>query len=284
MAVTASPPEHTVRTDALGVVHAPAGAAARIVSLVPSITELLFDLGLGGQVVGRTTFCVHPAPQVKAARSIGGTKTVNWDKLKAAHPTHVIVNIDETPKELAAALAGAGYTVVVTHPVDVTDNITLFRLMGALFDREAEAEALVGTFTSALAAVRDAASPWPARSVLYLIWREPWMTISRETYIARMLALINWLSVPAAAPVRYPVIELDEAALAAADLVLFSSEPFPFSDKHLSAFQEAFPRHAGKARLIDAEMVSWYGSRVLKGLPYLAAFAAPAGRAAGTDR
>lgn len=283
MTETATALERTVRTDASGVVHAPAGAAARIVSLVPSITELLFDLGLGDQIVGRTTFCVHPAPQVKAVRSVGGTKMLNWDKLKAARPTHVIVNIDETPKDLATALAEAGYTVIVTHPVAVTDNIALFRLMGALFGRAAEAEALVGAFNRALTAVSDAARAWPSRSVLYLIWREPWMTISRDTYIARMLALVNWLSVPAAAGVRYPVIDLDEALLAAADLVLFSSEPFPFGDRHLAAFREAFPRHAGKARLIDAEMVSWYGSRVLKGLPYLRAFATPTALAAGTD-
>ncbi|HRW61139.1 MAG TPA: helical backbone metal receptor [Defluviicoccus sp.] len=284
MTETASAPERTARTDASGVVHTPAGAAARIVSLVPSITELLFDLGLGDQIVGRTTFCVHPAPQVKAVRSVGGTKALNWDKLKAARATHVIVNIDETPKELADALSQAGYTVVVTHPVEVTDNIALFRLMGALFGRAAEAEALVDAFNRALAALSDAARAWPSRSVLYLIWREPWMTISRDTYIARMLALVNWLSVPAATGVRYPVIDLDEALLAAADLVLFSSEPFPFGDRHLAAFGEAFPRHAAKARLIDAEMVSWYGSRVLKGLPYLAAFATPTALAAGTDR
>lgn len=284
MADTASALDRTARTDASGVVHAPAGAEARIVSLVPSITELLFDLGLGDQIVGRTTFCVHPAPQVKAVRSVGGTKTLNWDKLTAARPTHVIVNIDETPKELATALAAAGYTVVVTHPVEVTDNIALFRLMGALFGRKPEAEALVEAFTAALAAVHAAARSWPVRSVLYLIWREPWMTISRDTYIARMLALVNWLSLPAAAPVRYPVIELNEAVLAAADLVLFSSEPYRFGDKHVAAFRAAFPRHADKARLIDAEMVSWYGSRVLKGLPYLAAFAAPTAGAVCTHR
>jgi ABC-type Fe3+-hydroxamate transport system substrate-binding protein len=284
MAETASALDRTARTDALGVVHAPAGAAARIVSLVPSITELLFDLGLGPQLVGRTTFCVHPAPQVKVVRSVGGTKALNWDRLTAARPTHVIVNIDETPKDLADALAEAGYTVVVTHPVAVTDNIGLFRLMGALFGRAAEAEALVDAFTSALAALHDAAHPWPAHSVLYLIWREPWMTISRDTYIARMLALVNWVSVPAATTVRYPALDLDEALLAAADLVLFSSEPFPFRDRHVAAFREAFPRHAGKARLIDAEMVSWYGSRVLKGLPYLAAFAAQTVAATGTER
>ena len=272
----AGAPGQAALTDAAGIVHAPAGTACRIVSLVPSITELLFALGLGAQLVGRTAFCVHPAPQVKAVPSIGGTKAVNWDKFKATSPTHVIVNIDETPKDLADALAQAGCTVIVTHPIAVTDNIALFRLMGALFARAAEAEALVSAFNRALSALQDAARTWPARRVLYLIWREPWMTISRETYIARMLALVNWLSLPAAASVRYPVIELDEETLAAADFVLFSSEPFPFRETHVAAFRQAFPRHAAKARLIDAEMVSWYGSRVLAGLPYLCAFARPA--------
>ena len=102
--------------DAAGVRHRPAATgAARIVSLVPSLTELLFDLGLGDQVVGRTVFCVHPQGRVKAARSVGGTKTANSRKLHELKPTHVLVNIDETPRALAQELAAAGYTIIVTH-------------------------------------------------------------------------------------------------------------------------------------------------------------------------
>jgi len=259
--------------DDAGTTHAPAGDGAHIVSLVPSITELLFDLGLGGALVGRTAFCVHPADRIKTVRSVGGTKQVNFEKLRRAAPTHVVVNIDETPRDLAEEIAGMGITVVVTHPIEVRDNIVLYRLIGGLFGREAEAEALVGRFDDAYADVRRAAEALPERRVLYLIWKEPWMTVSAETYIARMLALIGWTTVGHDPNVRYPAIELTESFLNGTDLVLFSTEPFPFTDRHIADFAEAFPGHAAKAHLIDAQMTSWYGSRAIAGLRYLGALA-----------
>lgn len=253
-------------TDAAGVVHAPAGADARIVSLVPSITELLFDLGLGDAVVGRTAYCRHPAGRVRAARSVGGTKSVNMDKLMALRPTHALVNIDENPRALAEDLAARGLTVVVTHPVEVRDNLALYRLLGGIFGRMAEAEALCRRFEAAWRAV---VAERPVRRVLYLIWKEPWMTVSRDTYISRMLDVIGWRTCPESATDRYPVVALEPATLDAVDLVLFSSEPFPFKERHLAAFREAFPTHAPKALAVDGEMISWYGSRAIAGLAYL---------------
>ncbi len=264
------PPPEIRLMDAAGQVHQAVGDAARIVSLVPSITELLFDLGLGERVVGRTAFCVHPKGAVRRARSVGGTKQVNMDKLRALDPTHVIVNIDETPRELADAVAALGCTLVVTHPIEVKDNLALFRLIGGLFGREAEAEALGARFQSAFSALTAAAEDLPDQPVLYLIWKDPWMTVSPQTYISRMLALVHWHTLPRAAiDRRYPTIDLNEAFLAECARVLLSSEPFPFTERHLEAFRQAFPAHAGKAILIDAEMVSWYGSRAIAGLDYL---------------
>jgi ABC-type Fe3+-hydroxamate transport system substrate-binding protein len=275
--------------DAAGRPHRPVGDAARIASLVPSITELLFDLGLGASVVGRTAFCVHPEGAVRRARSVGGTKQVNMDKLRRLEPTHVIVNIDETPRRLADDLAALGCTVVVTHPIEPEDNLALFRLIGGLFGREAAAEALCGRLLAALASINEAARALPEQAVLYLIWKDPWMTVSPETYISRMLALVNWRTIPgrsipggmgpavgapeAAAGVRYPAIELGEEILAGCARVLFSSEPFPFTERHLQAFRQAFPAHAAKAAMIDGQMVSWYGSRAIAGLDYLRRFA-----------
>lgn len=258
-----------VLTDAVGRRHAPAGEGARIVSLVPSITELLFDLGLGGNVVGRTAFCVHPRGSVRRAQSVGGTKQVDLDKLRRLEPTHVIVNIDETPRQLADDLAALGYDVVVTHPIAVHDNIVLYRLMGALFGRQEEAEALCRRFLAAYNAVEEVARFMPDQAVLYLIWKDPWMTVSPATYISRMLALIHWRTVPESASVRYPVVDLDDKTLAGCERVLFSSEPFPFKERHAEEFRRAHPAHAGKAALIDAQMVSWYGSRAIAGLDYL---------------
>jgi ABC-type Fe3+-hydroxamate transport system substrate-binding protein len=266
-AVTAA--AETGPVDDAGRRHRPAGPEARIVSLVPSITELLFDLDLGPQVVGRTAFCVHPRGAVRRARSVGGTKQVNLARIATLAPTHVVVNVDETPRQLAETLAGLGLTVVVTHPLAPRDNLRLYRLLGRLFGRRDRAEALCGRFEAAYREVVAAASTLPSRRVLYLIWKDPWMTIAADTYIAGILALVGWQPVAAGAGGRYPVVTLGEALLAKADLVLFSSEPFPFGERHLKDFRRAFPAHADKAAMIDGALVSWYGSRAIAGLRYL---------------
>ena len=258
--------------DDVGNRHAVISDGARIVSLVPSLTELLFDLGLRDQVVGRTAYCVHPAGRVRSATSVGGTKRVDLEKLKALSPTHVVVNVDETPRSLAETLADLGLDVIVTHPVEARDNLRLFQLLGAIFGRNAEAEALRRRFEASYETLA-AAKELTRRSVLYLIWKEPWMTVSRETYISRMLSLVRWRTFPAKAASRYPVVRLDAGILDDVDLVLFSSEPFPFKERHIAEFRAAFPGHAEKATSIDAQMVSWYGSRAIAGLEYVGALA-----------
>lgn len=255
----------------MGVCHQPA-SEARIVSLVPSLTELLFDLGLEHHVVGRTAYCVHPAGRVRKLRSVGGTKTIRLEKLRQLQPTHILVNIDETPQPLAQQLQDEGWTVVVTHPIEVSDNLALYRLLGGIFGREMEAEDLCRRFETAQARLRQIASGRPQPPVLYLIWKNPWMTVARDTYISRMLAQAGLFTLPAVAERRYPMVELDESLLAACEHVLFATEPFPFEDRHLDQFRVRRPAHAGKARLIDGQMVSWYGSRAIAGLDYLAGF------------
>jgi ABC-type Fe3+-hydroxamate transport system substrate-binding protein len=261
--------------DAAGTAHPPAGRGARIVSLVPSLTELLFDLGLGASIVGRTDFCIHPAADVRPVASVGGTKRVDLDRVRALAPTHVVVNVDETPRHVADALAAMGYAVVVTHPVEADDNLALYALFGRLFDCDARAAALAADYGAARAELTADARDWPHRRVLYLIWRKPWKTVAPDTYIARTLSLARWHTI-ADRGVRYPDITIDAAVLSGVDHVLFSSEPFPFGERHLAAFRAAFPAHADKALLIDGQMVSWYGSRAIAGLHYLSAFAAHA--------
>ena len=271
--------------DAAGKAHAraatDAGTAPRIVSLVPSVTELLFALGLGSSVVGRTAFCVHPAGAAKAVASVGGTKRVNLKRLLALKPTHVVVNVDENPKALADDLAGRGIAVVVTHPIEVEDNIALFRLIGGVFGAEQAADDLARRFEATLAGVRAAAKAMPARRVLYLIWKDPWMTVGADTYVSRLLATVNWNTVGArmggpgdpGAGKRYPEVALTDATLRDIDLVLFSSEPYAFTAADARQFRAAFPAHAAKARLVDGQLLSWYGSRAILGLEYLVALA-----------
>lgn len=251
--------------------HAPATTPARIVSLVPSITELLFALGLDDQLVGRTHYCIHPADRVGSVPSVGGTKKIHRTRLQELRPTHVIVNIDENPRELAERLMADGLQVIVTHPLAPEDNVSLYRLLGGIFRRETAAERLVAAFEQALALLRR--TDWPTRRVLYLIWRQPWMGVSRDTYIARTLALIGWETLPAATESRYPVVEMSQDLLDTAELILFSSEPYHFQQDDLACFARDYACPLEKLRLIDGEMTSWYGSRAIRGLDYLARWA-----------
>ncbi len=259
--------------DAAGKTHARAATGVRIVSLVPSVTESLFALGLGPSIVGRTAFCVHPAGAVKAVASVGGTKRVNMRRLLGLEPTHVVVNVDENPKALADDLAARGIAVVVTHPIAVEDNVALFRLLGGVFGAEQAAEVLARHFEAALAAVRAAAKAMPARRVLYLIWKQPWMTIGADTYVSRLLATVNWHAVGGDGAKRYPEVAIGDEMLRHVDLVLFSSEPYAFTAADARDFAAAFPAHAAKARLVDGQMLSWYGSRAIAALEYLAGLA-----------
>jgi ABC-type Fe3+-hydroxamate transport system substrate-binding protein len=267
--------------DAVGTRHAPARREARIVSLVPSITELVCDLGLAPQLVGRTGFCVHPREIVRRIPKVGGTKDVDLDKLRALRPTHVILNVDENREEDARAIAGFVPEPIVTHPLAPLDNLALYRLIGGIFGREDQAEALCAEFEAAYAALQSAARNFPPDRVLYLIWKDPWMTVSPDTYVSRMLALVKWETVPAHCSARYPEIQLDRGVLDGADPVLLSSEPYPFRAGHLAELR-ADPLLAQKRiALIDGAMTAWYGSRAIEGLRYLRRFRERLCRAAG---
>ncbi|MDX6624655.1 MAG: hypothetical protein QOE75_2587 [Solirubrobacterales bacterium] len=236
----------------------------RIVCLVPSITELVCALGLAEQLVGRTGFCVHPWETVREIPKVGGTKDVKLEKVRALAPTHVIVNIDENRREDAEALAGFVPEVVVTHPQAPLDNLELYRLLGRTFDREAEAERLCAEFGRAYA--RATGAELPERDVLYLIWKDPWMTVAPDTYIAQTLALFNWRTLPADTSERYPEVDLDSFA-GEVDRVLLSSEPYHFKPGHFDEVEAALP--GAEVSLIDGEMTSWYGPRAIAGLDYL---------------
>jgi ABC-type Fe3+-hydroxamate transport system substrate-binding protein len=241
---------------------------ARIVCLVPSITELLCNLGLAPQLVGRTGFCIHPWETVRTIPKVGGTKDVKLDRIRELAPTHVIVNIDENRRETADALREFVPNVVVTHPQDPRDNPPLYRQMGAVFGREAQAERLCAAFDEALD--RAARPDLPPQDVLYLIWREPWMTVAPDTYISRTLALVNWRTLPPQTADRYPEIAL-EAFAGRVQRVLLSSEPYHFHERHIAEVAELVPDvHVS---LIDGEMTSWYGSRAIRGVQYLADYA-----------
>lgn len=262
--------------DAAGTMHAPASDEARVVSLVPSITELLFDLGIGDRVVGRTPFCIHPSDAVANVPRVGGTKTPRLDRIRALEPTHVIVNVDENRREDADAIAAFVPNVVVTHPLDPWDNPALYRLVGGIFAGREVTERLCSAFERAFSALESVAGRFPKRRVLYLIWRNPWMTVSRDTYVSRTLALVNFLTACDDPGRRYPELALGPELLAGVDLVLLSSEPFPFKERHIAEIRACAGARCPSVRLFDGEMASWYGSRAIRAMDYLARFAADA--------
>jgi ABC-type Fe3+-hydroxamate transport system substrate-binding protein len=260
-------PQSALR-DAAGTVHEPAGSEARIVCLVPSITELICDLGLADQLVGRTGFCIHPWDTVRTIPKLGGTKDVKLDRIRELAPTHAVLNIDENRRELAEDLAEFVPHIVVTHPLGPLDNRDLYRLLGSIFGRRSEAERMCRELDRALG---DLDTPrWPSHDVLYLIWRDPWMAVAPDTYIARMLGLVGWRTLPVGTEDRYPTVELEEYA-GVVDHVLLSSEPYHFRERHVNEVAAAVP--GAGVSLIDGEMISWYGSRAIQGLRYLADYA-----------
>ncbi len=248
--------------------------APRIASLVPSITELLIALGLRPWLVARTGFCIHPAEAVADVPKVGGTKDVNLDKLRRLAPSHVVVNMDENRADTAEAVQAFVPEVVVTHPQGPQDNAALIDQLLAHFGHlpgvQARGEALKQGLAQALKDARG--KTWPPRRVLYLIWKDPWMSVARDTYIARMLAEVGWQTWPEVeggetGAARYPAIRGDEPWLAHVDEVLLSSEPYSFDERHVAEAQALCPQ--ARVRLVDGELLSWYGPRAAAGLHYL---------------
>ncbi len=251
----------------------------RIASLVPSVTELLAELGLARWLVARTGFCIHPAALVAPVAKVGGTKDVNLAKLRKLAPTHVWVNVDENRLDTVDALRDFVPRVLVTHPLAPLDTLTLIDQACAEFGHldgvAARADTLRSDLLGAWRELQDRA-PVP-QSALYLIWREPWMTVARDTYISQLLGAAGWHTMPdvhggASGAARYPVVQGDEPWLADVQQVLLSSEPYRFGTQHIAAAQALCPQ--AQVRCVDGELLSWYGARTAAGLRYAGALAA----------
>jgi ABC-type Fe3+-hydroxamate transport system substrate-binding protein len=257
----------SARVDWAGVDHPPAGVAPRIASVVPSLTELLFALGLSDHVVARTGFCVHPRDAVKAVPKIGGTKDFDLAKLREHAPTHLVVNVDENRREMVDAAREFVPHVIVTHPCAPEDNRRLYELFGAIFDRADGASKLDREFVAALHDLDRAVSALPRERVVYVIWKKPWMAVTRDTYIGSTLARAGWDTLPEVASARYPALDDDDSAWRSAERILLSSEPYAFRPRDVDA---CAARYARPCHLIDGEMSSWYGPRAIPGMRYLA--------------
>ena len=266
------------RPDALGrrvVLPAP---PRRIVSLVPSQTELLADLGLDAETVGLTRFCVHPDGWKTRKAIVGGTKNVDAERVRALAPDLVIANKEENVREQVEALAEF-CPVWVTDVGTVDDALAMIRDVGALADRRHQAAALA----DAIGAGFETLPQLPPLRALYLIWRDPWMSVGYDTIIADVMDRAGLVNVTDESS-RYPVLQDYEFELRAPEVVLLSSEPYPFSKKHVAEVQALAPD--ARVVLVDGEPFSWYGSRLLHtpgALRPLRAALAPAGHTGARD-
>ena len=229
----------------------------RIISLVPSQTELLHDLGLGDRVVGITKFCIHPQDWFRSKARVGGTKQVDIDKVRALEPDLIIGNKEENTRADIEALEHE-FPVCMSDVRDLPGALDMVRDVGKLTGTATQALEIAKRIADGFAALE----PLPQRpSVAYLIWRKPWMAAGGGTFIHDMLQRIGLDNVFADRPERYPELSPAELAAADPDLVLLSSEPYPFKEEHIAELNMLLP--GCPVRLVDGEAFSWYGSRLL---------------------
>lgn len=227
----------------------------KVVSLVPSITEALFDLGLTeNEVIGRTKFCIHPKNSVKNVPVIGGTKNINIEKIKALQPDLILANKEENVKEQVEALMD-DFKVIVSNVENIEDNYYLLKNLGKIFNKEDKAQ----LFNLKIYDVLHQSKINQKVKIAYLIWKNPYMTIGSDTFIHKILEEIGFENVFKDKK-RYPQIETED--LDNADIIMLSSEPFPFKEKHIKELKAFYPDK--KIMIVDGEAFSWYGTHIAK--------------------
>ncbi|WP_434035272.1 ABC transporter substrate-binding protein [Formosa sp. 4Alg 33] len=235
----------------------------RIVSLVPSQTELLCDLGLEDRIVGITKFCVHPTPLLSTKKIVGGTKQVNYDKIKALQPDIILCNKEENAKDMISELEQIA-PVHISDIYTIDDSLELICMYGEIFNIPDQANTLIKGIKKSKSEFEDYMSIKPLKTVAYFIWKSPWMVAGNENFINHLLVQ-NKLDNVFAHQSRYPEIDIEKITIKP-ELIFLSSEPFPFKNKHIKEVQAYFPN--SKIILVDGEMFSWYGSRLLKAFDY----------------
>ncbi|MBS1729674.1 MAG: ABC transporter substrate-binding protein [Bacteroidetes bacterium] len=228
----------------------------RIVSLVPSITELLFDLGLENRIMGVTKFCVHPRGKCKSKEIIGGTKNIHLDKIDRIQPDLIIANKEENEKNQVENLKKS-YPVWVSDVDHFKDALEMISTIGSLTGSGDMAKNMIREIESAFTQI-----PVPKNKikVAYLIWQKPYMAVGSHTFIHDMLQRAGFENIFADA-IRYPEISLEILNQRRPEIIFLSSEPYPFKEKHQREFEQLLPN--SKILLVDGEMFSWYGSRML---------------------
>lgn len=279
----------------------PTGVPRQVVSLVPSITETLFDLGLGERVVGITDYCIFPPGVDRQAQRIGGTKTPNLKKILALHPDLVIANQEENPREVIEAITAAGSTMLLTYPRRVTDALEMIRALGQIF-HSGQALTTSRLIEQVVEWTQAANADKPPVRYFCPIWQDLegefapwWMTFNDHTYPADLLALLGGENVFAARIRRYPLaadlersqaedpgerdtcyprVSLAEIKAAQPEIILLPSEPYPYFAEMIPVLQDYLRGtpavENGRIAAVDGSLITWYGTRLAKALDQLA--------------
>ncbi len=229
----------------------------RVVSLVPSQTELLVDLGLEDSLVGVTKFCIHPRGLKKRKTIVGGTKNYRMEVIDKLQPDLIIGNKEENDKEGIEELAKK-YPVWLSDIYTLEDNSRMINALGRIFNCEEKAKSLSEDISTQFSTVK------PKGFAVYLIWNSPMLSAGQDTFINQMLGLAGFDNMVKES--RYPELTEENLIGLNPDFLLLSSEPFPFKDKHLQFFRSLLPQT--EVMLVDGELFSWYGSRLLKSKSY----------------
>jgi ABC-type Fe3+-hydroxamate transport system substrate-binding protein len=253
-------------TDQLGRTVELTATPSRIVSLVPSQTELLYDLGLNEEVVGITKFCIHPQEWFTTKTRIGGTKNLNLPKIRSLQPDLIIANKEENVQDQVKALA-AEYPVWISDVNDLPTAFDMISAVGKLVGRNEQAT----TIRSGINTKFQELNAWLQENkisqlkVAYFIWKDPYMVAAGSTFINDLLTRAGFTNVLTQLQ-RYPEITIDQLIASDCDLIFLSSEPYPFKQKHIEALQHFVPNKT--ILLVDGELFSWYGSRLLRSAEY----------------
>lgn len=257
--------QHLQATDQMGCIVSLPFPPQRIVSLVPSQTELLYDLGLGHKIVGRTRYCIHPESQIQHATIVGGTKQFDIQKIRDLKPDLIIGNKEENYPEGIHELAKS-FSVWMSDINNVPDALHMIQEVARITDTMQIGSAIAAKIDAGFKQLCKAHQPV---RVAYFIWRKPYMVAASSTFIndiltrSGMINVFNHLE-------RYPQLTMNELVVQSPQVVLLSSEPYRFTATHIQEFQEVLP--SAKVLLVDGEMFSWYGSRLLKAVEYLHTF------------
>jgi len=240
----------------------------RIVSLCPSLTELVFALGRGAELVGITDWCVHPADGVARVEKVGGTKSPDVARIVELAPDLVLMNEEENRREDGRYLRAAGLECHVSMPRDAAETAAMVRSISAAVDSVDVGAGIAADIERRIVEARLASTGKPRVRFAYLIWRKPFMAVNGDTYASALLELAGGDNVFAANPERYPEISPADLATASPDVVLLCTEPFPFQERHADelATITGIARH--RFEIADGEYLSWHGSRTPAGIEY----------------